>query len=186
MHQYIKKQKTTLSILICVMAVSGFFVYQTLRTIGNMEQGVVGAKTAIAQFSTTDTGQVAHTAAIAGLQNTVTGLGKNILHKDDVPGFLSNMESLATKSSVDFSVVNVDTGSQDTTKKLSIAFSVTGTQAAIQNFFDAVQAQPQAIRFSQLFFSLTTTNVDTSGAKKGHIAVPQASATGTIEVLSIE
>ena len=186
MHQYIKKQKTTLSILICLIIVCGFFVYQTIHTIGNMEQGITDAKKTIAQFTTTDTGQSAHTAAISDLQNAVNSLSKNILHKDDVPGFLSHIEDLATKNGVDFSVVNVDTGSQDTTKKLSIAFSVKGTQAAIQTFFDVVQAQPQAVRLSQLFFSITATNVDMSGTKKGHIAIPQAGATGTLEVLSIQ
>jgi hypothetical protein len=70
---------------------------------------------------------------------------------------------------------------------LSVSFSVKGSQHGVQDFLDAIQHQPQAIRFAQLNMTLSTPVPEE--VKKGvvvHLGQTNATASGILEVLSFK
>lgn len=189
MNTYIKKQYILLAICIFGIFWLSFAIYKELSLIAKTRADISAAKNTLATFNIKNANVATDAARIAVSQKKVAALGGIILAKDTIPPFLSHIESVAA-----FYGVSVDMGSVDTTTReditfLTITFSAKGTQGHLQDFFDAVQAQPQAIRFAQLYLSPSAKLVAVSPDKPVVFTSDKNaewSASGVMEVMSFK
>lgn len=95
---------------------------------------------------------IADTAAVQGFEQL-------IITEDTVPNFLSTLESIANAAHIAFTITSV--GSDTKPVALTVAYSATGTYAALQTFLRDIQALPQQVSFVTVSLAEDATDIKT-------------------------
>lgn len=172
MQKILKKQKIILAILVILVCALGAAIYVLFSIVQKTQIEVLAAKNTAAELADTADRHTVSSSRVATLAQRVQELDTLILDKNSIPQYLERLENLATTSDVVFNVTNVDTSTRDGNQRMSVSFSIKGSQQSVQNFLDALERQPQAGNFIQLNISFGP------GAT--------ASGSGILEILSFK
>jgi FPC/CPF motif-containing protein YcgG len=172
MQKILKKQKIVLAVLVLLVCALVGAIYVLFSILQKTQIEVLAAKNTAAELADTADKHTVSSGRVATIAQRVQTLDTLILDKNSIPQYLERLENLAATNDVVFDVTNVDTSIRDDTQRMSVSFSIKGSQVAVQSFLDALGRQPQAGNFVQLNISFGPSMT--------------ASGSGILEILSFK
>lgn len=158
MKSLLRAQLSLLIALIVFLVISLWGIFFFDRSLEKKVRTTKEAAMTVALYERNRAEYDTQSAHFTNLKERITALQKLVITPDTVPGLLSELEARAALHGLVLEIQTVQTPI-DTTKqkKLLIAFSASGTEPHIQDFFDDLHAQPFLMKILNFSLERNTT-----------------------------